>query len=103
MLRSTVAAIQATADELAEVRRRLGTVDPGATAFGAVGLGLLGEAGRQAYRHWRAALDARAREADAHAGRLRELADVMSRTDGGFAEASDTVARAQRESEAGLS
>src|SRR5262245_58468725 len=103
MLRSIVAAIRASADDLAEAQRRLGAVDPGATAFGATGLGLLGEVGRQAHRHWEAALEARVREARAHEERLRDLADLVDRTGGGFAEASESIGRVQRDMDAGLS
>jgi hypothetical protein len=99
MLAGTVAAIHATADLLGDAERRLPAVDPGATAFGAGGLGLLGDVGREAYRHWRVALQARAEEARAHAARVRELAELATQATGGFREADHEAGRAIRESE----
>jgi hypothetical protein len=96
MLRSAVAAIHAAADEVADVERGLAAADPGASAFGASGLGLLGDVSREAYRHYQVALDARAREARAHAERLRGLAQLIERTGTAFAEADDAAMRDQR-------
>jgi hypothetical protein len=97
MLAGTVTAIHATADLLGDAERRLPAVDPGATAFGARGLGLLGEVGQEAYRHWQAAMNARVREARAHAARVRDLADLVDHAMGGFAEAQHSAERAQRD------
>lgn len=96
MLAGTVTAIHATADLLGDAERRLPAVDPGATAFGARGLGLLGEVGQEAYRHWQAAMNARVREARAHAARLRELADLVDHAVGGFTEAHHSAVQVQR-------
>ncbi len=99
MLAGTVAAIHATADLLGDAERRLPAVDPGATAFGAGGLGLLGDVGREAYRQWRVALDARAEEARVHAARVRELAELAGQATGGFSEANEEAGRVVREAE----
>ncbi|MBX6749804.1 MAG: hypothetical protein IRY85_09045 [Micromonosporaceae bacterium] len=97
MLAGTVTAIHATADLLGEAERRLPAVDPGATAFGARGLGLLGEVGQDAYRHWQAAMNARVREARAHAARVRDLADLVDHAAGGFHEAQQSAGQAHRD------
>ncbi len=102
MLRSTVAAIQAAADELAQAERRLRPLDPGAVAFGAGARGLLGDLGREAYQQWQTALDARARAAAEHAQRLREFAGVVERAGDSLADAEAGAAQAQREPDAGL-
>jgi hypothetical protein len=101
MLAGTVTAIHATADLLGEAERRLPAVDPGATAFGATGLGLLGEVGREAYLRWQEATEARVREARSHASRVRELAEVVGHATGGFREAQDSAQRGHRELLAG--
>jgi len=97
MLAGTVTAIHATADLLGAAERRLPAVDPGATAFGAGGLGLLGEVGREAYLRWQEAIDARLREARAHAARVRELAELVAHATGSLSEAHHSAGRAQRE------
>lgn len=97
MLAGTVAAIHETADLLVAAELRLPAVDPGATAFGAAGLGLLGEVGREAYRCWQQATDARVREARAHAALVRELAEVVKHATGGLNEAQHSAGRAHRE------
>ena len=78
MLWGTVSRLRETAELLDEAGQRLSVIDPGPTAFGAGGLGLLGDVGHEAYLHWRAALDARSREASAHAGRGHELAQAVT-------------------------
>jgi len=98
MLRSTVAAIQTAADELTEAEQRLRPLDPGAAAFGAGALGLLGDLGREAYRQWQAALDARVREAAEHARRLREFAGMVERAGDALGGAEARAAQTQRES-----
>jgi hypothetical protein len=101
MLAGTVTAIHATADLLGDAERRLPAVDPGATAFGAAGLGLLGEVGREAYVRWQAATDARVREARAHAARVRDLADLVRQATGGLSEAHRSAGEAHRDAAAG--
>lgn len=101
MLAGTVRAIHATADLLGDAEQRLPAVDPGATAFGARGLGLLGEVGQEAYRQWQAALNARAQEARAHAARVRDLADLVDRAAGRFTEAHQEAGQVHRDLTAG--
>jgi hypothetical protein len=72
-------------------------VNPGATAFGAAGLGLLGEVGREAYLRWQEATEARVREARAHADRVRELAELGGHATVGFRETQQTAERGHRE------
>ena len=96
MLAGTVTAIHATADLLGDAERRLPAVDPGATAFGARGLGLLGEVGQEAYGHWQAAMNARVREARAHAARVRDLAELVDHAAGGFREAQHSAGQIHR-------
>jgi hypothetical protein len=97
MLAGTVTAIHATADLLGAAERRLPAVDPGATAFGAAGLGLLGEVGREAYLRWQEATESRVREARAHATRVRDLAELVAGVAGGFREVQETAERGHRE------
>lgn len=97
MLAGTVTAIHATADLLGEAEQRLPGVDPGATAFGAAAVGLLGEVGRQAYRCWQEATEARVAEARAHAARVRELAELVDHAVAGLHEVQETVQRGHRE------
>lgn len=97
MLAGTVPAIHATADLLDAAEQRLPAAGPGPTAFGAGGLGLLGEVGRAAYQRWQEGVDARLREARAHAQRVRELAELVARATGGFSEAQHGAGRANRE------
>jgi hypothetical protein len=97
MFAGTVTAFHDTADLLALAEQRLPAVDPGATAFGATGLGLLGEVGREAYQRWREATEARVQEARAHARRVRELAELLGHATGGFRDAQESVRRGHRE------
>jgi hypothetical protein len=77
MLRGIVADLRATAQLLGEAG--LTGVDPGPTAFGAGGPGVLGEVGREAAMRWQSALDARTRETRAHATRVGEVAEAVAR------------------------
>jgi hypothetical protein len=90
-LSGAVAALRGTADVFGEAGQRLTTVDPGASAFGAGGPGRLGEVGRDLYFQWQRAVDARAREAQAHASRIYELAGLVERVAGGLTEANDSA------------
>ncbi len=90
-LAGAVAALRSTADVFGEAGQRLPTVDPGASAFGAGGPGRLGEVGRDLYFQWQRALDVRAREAQAHASRVHELAGLVERVAGGLTEANDSA------------
>jgi hypothetical protein len=101
MLTGTVAAIDAVADLLGAAEQRLPAVDPGATAFGAGGLGLLGEVGRGAYLAWQTGLDARVREARAHEARVRELAQLVADATGGLADADHSAGQAHQSSDSG--
>ena len=96
-LSGAVAAIRVTGDLLGEAGQQLPAVDPGATAFGADGPGRLGELGRDLYLHWQRGLDARAREAHAHAARVHDLADVAGRTASGFADANQSARSGHRD------
>jgi hypothetical protein len=92
-----VASLRAAADMLADTARRLPTMDPGATGFGAGGPGRFGDLGRDLYLQWQRAIDARAREADAHGSRMHDLADLASRASGGFREAEESARGGQPE------
>ncbi len=70
---------------------------PAPTAFGAGGPGRLGDLGRELYLQWQRGLDARAREAQAHAARMHDLADLVSRSAGGFADANESVRSQHRD------
>jgi hypothetical protein len=99
-LSGVVAAIRVTGDLLGEAAQQLPAVDPGATAFGAGGPGRLGELGRDLYLQWQRGVDARVREAHAHAARVHDLADLASHTAGGFADANES-ARSEHRDEGG--
>ena len=101
MLTGTVEAIDAVADLLGAAEQRLPGVDPGPTAFGAGGLGLLGELGRDAYLAWQSGLEARVREAQAHEVRVRELAQLVADATGGLAEADHSAGQAHRSTDTG--
>ena len=92
-----LSALRSTADLLSTTGRELSAVDPGPAAFGAGGPGRLGELGRDFYLHWQRTLDARGREATAHAARLQDLADLAGRAAGGFREAEQNAHRGQPE------
>ena len=101
MLTGTVGAIDTLADLLGAAEQRLPAVDPGPTAFGAGGLGLLAELGRDAYLLWQSGLDARVREARAHGMRVRELAQLVADATGGLAEADRSAGQAHQSTDAG--
>jgi hypothetical protein len=83
-LSGTVSALRQAENTLAGAEDRLLTLAPGAEAFGAGGPGRLGELGRDLHRRWQLAIEARGREAAAHAGRLQETADAVSRAARGY-------------------
>jgi hypothetical protein len=94
MLGETGGAVHAAAETLAGAGRHLAAADPGPGAFGAGGLGLLGEIGRETYARFQGALDARAREVQRHAERVRDLAVTVGRSGDGFADAERGAGRA---------
>jgi hypothetical protein len=100
-LSGAVAAIRGTADLLGEAGQRITAVDPGARVFGAGGPGRLGEMGRDLYLQWQRALDARAREAQAHAGRVYDLADLVNQAAEGLTGANEAAGQQQREANDG--
>jgi len=91
-LSSAVAALRDAGDHLDDAGAHLRALDPGATAFGD-GPGRLGELSQELYRQWQRALDARSREAHAHAARLTEAADAVQRAGAGYAEMDDNAQR----------
>jgi hypothetical protein len=91
-LLGAVAALHHTGAQLEDASAALRALDPGAGMFGD-GPGRLGELGQDLHRRWQQCLDARAREAQAQAARLAELADAVRRAGAGYAE---TDANAQR-------
>jgi hypothetical protein len=92
-LSGTVSALRRAAENLADAGNRLRAVEPGADPFGAGGPGQLGELGRDFYRQWQRALDARGREAAAHSARLHDDADAVSTAAGGYRDVDDTANR----------
>jgi hypothetical protein len=101
MLTGTVGAVDAVADLLGAVEQRLPAVDPGATAFGAGGAGLLGQLGRDAYLVWQVGLAARVREARAHGPRVRDLAQLVAAAMGSLADADHNAGQAHRRPDGG--
>ena len=85
------------AQTLSEAHGRIGALDPGARAFGVTGAGRLGDLGHDLYLLTQRALDARAREASAHATRLHDLADLVGRASGGYADIDESARRGQPE------
>lgn len=81
----TDSSLRQAADLLGDAAQRLTVADPGPTAFGTGGLGVLGDVGRELHLRWQAALEARSREAAAHAARLHEVAELVARTVGEIA------------------
>jgi hypothetical protein len=92
-LSGTVSALRQAGETLADAGDRLLTVDPGAEPFGAGAPGQLGELGRDLYRQWQRALDARGREAAAHGARLHEVAAAVSNAAGAYSEIDDSARR----------
>jgi Excreted virulence factor EspC, type VII ESX diderm len=96
-LSSTVSALRRAGENLADAGDRLRVVEPGADAFGAGRPGQLGELGQDLYRQWQGALDARVREATAHAARLHDAADAVSTAAGAYRDVDDTAHRYHQE------
>jgi hypothetical protein len=97
-LEDFAARLAATADELGAAAAALPGHDPGPDAFGAAAAGRLGALGRELHRVYLVALDARAREAGAHAARLSELTDSVARAATRYAAADDAARVRHRES-----
>jgi hypothetical protein len=91
-LSGAVAALRHTGGQLDDAGAALRMLDPGATAFGD-GPGRLGELSQDLYRQWQRAIDARSREANAHAARLAEAADAVARAGAGYAEMDESAQR----------
>ena len=91
-LSSAVVALRDASAQLDAGGACLRGLDPGAPTFGA-GPGRLGELGQDLYRQWQRAVDARSREAQAHAARLTEAADAVQRAGAGYAEMDDNAQR----------
>jgi hypothetical protein len=91
-LSGAMAALRNTGAQLEDAGAALRTLDPGAGAFGQ-GPGRLGELGQDLHRRWQQCVDARAREAQAHAARLAELTDALRRAGAGYAEIDDNAQR----------
>ena len=100
-LSGAVTAIRTTGDLLGDAGLHLLAVDPGATAFGAAGPGRLGDVGRDLYLQWQRGLDARSREAIAHAARVHELANLATAAAGGFADANESARSQHRDNDDG--
>ena len=96
-LAGTVSGLRRAAQTLADCGDRLLAVDPGAASFGAGGPGQLGELGREMYRQWQRAVDARGREAAAHGARLHEVAAAVTNAAGAYSEVDDATRRHQPE------
>jgi hypothetical protein len=92
-LSGAVVALRAAGELLGEAGRQLTAVDPGSRAFGASGPGRFGDVGRDLYLEWQRALDARVREALAHAARLEDLAGAVARAAGGYLNIDDGARR----------
>ena len=91
-LSSAIAALRSAGDQLDDTGAHLRALDPEATTFGD-GPGRLGELGRELYRQWQRAVDARSREAHAHSARLAEAAEAVQRAGAGYAEMDDNAQR----------
>ena len=85
--------LESAADMLSTVDRSVPALDVPAGAFGATGVGTPGRVGRELHARWRAALDARAREAADVAARLSEMAGALRTTQRAYADADEAVAR----------
>jgi hypothetical protein len=96
-LRGAADALRRTAEDLADAAARTAALDPGPRAFGADGPGALGALGRQLHGLVQHALEARAREAAAHAARMTVAADAVARAGGGYAEVDDASRSRQPE------
>jgi hypothetical protein len=100
-LTGTVSAIRAVADLLDETGQWLELADPGLAAFGADGPGQLGVLGRETYGHWLAVVEARVREARAHAARADDFAGLVGRAVAGFSDADSRTERANKDLDEG--
>lgn len=96
-LGAAAASLRAGAGMLGEAQRRLGALDPGPRTFGASGAGRLGDLSHDLYLLWQRSLEARMREAAAHATRLHEAAEAVARAGGGYVEIDETARRSQPE------
>ena len=85
--------LDSAADMLTTVDRSVPALEVPAGAFGATGIGTPGRVGRQLHAHWRAVLEARAREAADVAARLSEMAEALRTTRRAYADADEAVAR----------
>jgi uncharacterized protein YukE len=85
--------LESAADMLTTVDRSVPALEVRPGAFGATGVGTPGRVGRQLHAHWRAVLEARAREAAEVAARLSEMAAALRTTQRAYADADDAVAR----------
>jgi hypothetical protein len=85
--------LESAADVLSTVDRSIPALDVPAGAFGATGVGMPGRMGRRLHVHWRAVLEARAREAADVAARLSEMARALRTTQRAYADADEAVAR----------
>jgi len=96
-LRGAAAALRRTAEDLGDAGARTAALDPGARALGADGPGALGALGRDLHALVGRALEARAREAAAHAARMIVAADAVVRAGGGYAEVDESSRSRQPE------
>jgi len=92
-LPAAAAALRAAGVTLTEAGARVGSHDPGPSAFGVDGPGELGEVGRALYRQWQHALDARGREAASHGARLEQAAEAVARAATEYVEIDHTAHR----------
>lgn len=80
-----------TGDTLAGAAHAITAFDPGPQAFGAEGAGGFGELCRALHGQWRAALEARAREAESQGSRLIDTAQRLGRAAANYADADVTL------------
>lgn len=98
-LRRLAARLDEAASTVSAVAYRVIATDPAHPAFGADAAGRPGELGRALHAQWRAATEARAREAAAVAARLATTADSVRSAADGYADA-DRPSRWRRLGEA---
>jgi hypothetical protein len=84
------------ADTLATIDRRMPALSVAATAFGADDAGVPGRLGHALHARWRAALDARTREAGDLAGRLGDAAGAVRATERDYQATDAAVGRRLR-------
>jgi hypothetical protein len=84
-------------DELGDAAVRLGTLDPGAGAFGADANGRLGELGRALHGQVAGALAVRSRESAATSSRLVELAVTLRAAASSYADVEQAAHHRGRE------